>query len=227
MKRQDRSRDTRMRAAAAAKALFLERPYREVTIGKIAAEIGRAQPTLYRYWPDKASLWREVMGCAPPLEGGDFQSMRRLAQARAELLEEVRSRLDEAERATLPAEIEVLLRKAIEVLTERPAPDEQEADARGPRAGRGPAAATLRRRGAPILRAADRAIGQAIRTRRRALGFTLADTGAALGISKNQVARYELGEAPLPAALAPGLAAMLGCSLDALLSAASPSDKGP
>jgi len=227
MKRQDRSRDTRMSAAAAARALFLERPYREVTIAMIAAASGRAQPTLYRYWPDKASLWREVMGCAPPLEGGGFQSMRRLAQARVELLEEVRSQLGEAKQVTLPAEIEGLLRKTIEVLNERSAPDENDLESRRSRPGYGFAATTLRRRGAAILRPADHAIGQSIRARRRALGFTIADIGAALGISKNQAARYELGEAPLPAALAPGLAAMLGCSLEALLGAASPSEKGP
>lgn len=219
MKRHDQSRDTRARAMAAARALFEVHPYRDVTIRQIAAKVGRAQPTLYRYWPDKAALWREVMGCHPPANGEDLTSMRRHGQAREDLLEEVRALLGEARRPPLPADVEGVLRRAIDVLNQRSGEGEQ-ASAPKPMEERAMrTSASRRRRGAPILRASDELIGQRLRAQRRALGFTQADIAAALGVSTSQAARYELGEAPLPASLVANLAAMLGCSLETLIGA--------
>jgi len=68
--RQARSDATRERLMAVARQLFAQRPFHEVSVREIAIEAGRAPSSVFRYWPDKADLWRAVMGSepAPPME---------------------------------------------------------------------------------------------------------------------------------------------------------------
>ena len=50
---------------AAARELFAQRAFHEVSVRQIAIKAGRAPSSVFRYWPDKAELWRAVMGCEP------------------------------------------------------------------------------------------------------------------------------------------------------------------
>ncbi len=58
----------------------------------------------------------------------------------------------------------------------------------------------------------DAQIGEAIRVRRKGLGFTQADIADQVGISKQQFQKYEAGDSRLSAALLFRIAIVLGCS---------------
>ena len=69
--RQARSDATRERLMAVARELFAHSAFHEVSVRQIAVAAGRAPSSVFRYWPDKADLWRAVMGsepAPPPME---------------------------------------------------------------------------------------------------------------------------------------------------------------
>jgi transcriptional regulator with XRE-family HTH domain len=63
----------------------------------------------------------------------------------------------------------------------------------------------------------DRRIGRRVKLRRRALGMTQKTLGAALGVSFQQIQKYERGANRLPASSLVQIGAALGCPASALL----------
>ncbi|MFM2149075.1 MAG: hypothetical protein RLZZ187_1381 [Pseudomonadota bacterium] len=66
-------------------------------------------------------------------------------------------------------------------------------------------------------RALDRAIGTRLRARRKALGLSLDALATQLGISYQQVQKYERGENRIGAGRLPHIARVLGCSVEDLV----------
>lgn len=71
-----RSQRARRAVLEAARALFEERGYAAATVEAIAARSGVAKTTIYRWWPNRASLLVDVLVeeaavAAPPPEGRD------------------------------------------------------------------------------------------------------------------------------------------------------------
>ncbi len=64
----------------------------------------------------------------------------------------------------------------------------------------------------PLAAAADRHVGRRIRERRVQRGLSLAEAAQALGLSPQQVRKYEAGVNGIPAARLPEIAALLGVS---------------
>lgn len=55
------SQDRRTRILRAAAALFIERGYAGVSMGDVLAEVGGSKATLYRYFADKADLFKSAV----------------------------------------------------------------------------------------------------------------------------------------------------------------------
>jgi len=68
----------------------------------------------------------------------------------------------------------------------------------------------------------DRAVGQRIRTLRRAAGMTLSDLGEAVGVSGVQFQRYETGASRVAASRLLAICDALGVQLDTLIEEAVP-----
>ena len=62
--------------------------------------------------------------------------------------------------------------------------------------------------------------------RRKRAGFTQQSFADALGIERARYANYEIGKAWPPASLLPGIAALLGCSIDDLYVPVAESEAG-
>lgn len=74
---------TRDRILTAARALFTERTYADVTLRDVCRASGVSLGGLHGHVSDKADLWRAAMGCEPPLDGD-------LVRAAAEILDMLR-----------------------------------------------------------------------------------------------------------------------------------------
>lgn len=59
---------TRQKAIEAARRLFGAKPYAQVTIRELAREMAMSTGAVFANFSDKAELWREAMGCEPPLD---------------------------------------------------------------------------------------------------------------------------------------------------------------
>lgn len=70
---------------------------------------------------------------------------------------------------------------------------------------------------ARAARALDRAIGTRLRARRKALGLSLDALATELGVSYQQVQKYERGENRIGAGRLPHIARVLGCSVEDLV----------
>ena len=225
--RQARYVETRRRFVEAARELFGAHRYEEVTIRLIAERVGRAPSLIFIYWPDKASIWREVMGCEPP---GD-NSERRVEQAKLRRFELALPRLSE-----LVDEIDAGLGRAdlrasiIHILSlfdddDGSEPASLASTGAGPRnrphdedlpqpishlnqppeskvAGANPAAK----------------MGARIRARRISLGLPLSVLSHLLNVSIQQVSRYERGTSRVPSTALVLIARELRCSPLELLS---------
>jgi len=77
-------------------------------------------------------------------------------------------------------------------------------------------------RSSSISNSLDVLIGAAIRARRNDLGWSQADLASRIGVTYQQVQKYETGANRVAATTLAGIAAGLGCSLSALV----PSDTG-
>jgi len=72
----------------------------------------------------------------------------------------------------------------------------------------------------------DRAVGQRIRSLRRAAGMTLSDLGEAVGVSGVQFQRYETGASRLAASRLLAICDALGVPIDTLIEEAVPARAG-
>ena len=72
----------------------------------------------------------------------------------------------------------------------------------------------------------DRAVGQRIRSLRRAAGMTLSDLGEAVGVSGVQFQRYETGASRLAASRLLAICDALGVSIDTQIEEAVPARAG-
>lgn len=78
-KRQLAKAATRRKLHEAARFLFLNLGFSEVTTRGIAARMGMSLGALFRQVPDKAALWREVMGVPVPTDRTEEEAMLLLA----------------------------------------------------------------------------------------------------------------------------------------------------
>jgi AcrR family transcriptional regulator len=217
--RQARSVETRRRFAQAARDLFMVHRYEDVTTNLISKRAGRAASLLYIYWPDKASIWSEVMGCAPPGDTldrrADQERARRHEEAvlrLADLLKEVDGGLVEGDlRAAIKGVIALLKSEdspAVRQLTPVGRKDPGYAQVDGPGQLNGePIAPDLGRRDALAVE-----IGARIRARRVQLGLLQSDLSRPLRVSMQQVHRYELGKTPVSSTALVRIAHELRCS---------------
>lgn len=88
------------------------------------------------------------------------------------------------------------------------------------------AAAVVGGRPPSLAAAVDRHVGQRLRERRIQLGLSLAQLAAALGVSTQQVRKYEAGCNGLPASRLADLAAVLGVEMGWLFEGLSPEGDG-
>jgi transcriptional regulator with XRE-family HTH domain len=72
----------------------------------------------------------------------------------------------------------------------------------------------------------DRAVGQRIRSLRRAAGMTLSELGEAVGVSGVQFQRYETGASRVAASRLLAICEVLGVALDTLIEEAVPARAG-
>lgn len=89
--RQVSMRQTRERILLAARRVFEASPYETATTRLIAGEAGMSTAALFKHFSDKARLWREAMGCEPPVDSpaartapGVVEALRRLLTFRPE-----------------------------------------------------------------------------------------------------------------------------------------------
>lgn len=234
--RQARYVETRRRFVEAARELFGAHRYEEVTIRLIAERVGRAPSLIFIYWPDKASIWREVMGCEPP---GDT-SERRLEQAKLRQFELALPRLFELVdqidaglgRADLRATVIQILSLFDEDGGSEPAPLASLGAGRRnppPQEDRPQSISNLDRSVDPQIVGANLAasIGARIRARRLALELPLSALSQVLNVSIQQISRYERGASRVPSAALVVIARELRCSPLELLCDDSSSFQNP
>jgi AcrR family transcriptional regulator len=75
---------THDKIATTVRRMFTERSYEAVTIRNLAHAVGMSTGAVFNSWPDKAAMWREVMGCEPPVDDG----LTRVRHSMLELLDE-------------------------------------------------------------------------------------------------------------------------------------------
>ena len=225
--RQARYVETRRRFVEAARELFGAHRYEEVTIRLIAERVGRAPSLIFIYWPDKASIWREVMGCEPP---GDTLE-RRIEQAKLrrlelalpslfELVDEIDAGLGRADlRATV---IQILSLFDDDGGSEPAALASTGAGPRNPPQDEDlpQAVSNLAKPPEPQLAGANPAakMGARIRARRLSLGLPLSVLSHLLNVSVQQISRYERGSSRVPSTALVLIARELRCSPLELLS---------
>ncbi len=69
------NRDTRRRVLQAARGLFMQRGYADVSVGEVAVAVGVTKPTLYYHFGDKEGLYAEVICDVLIKVGGYIQSV--------------------------------------------------------------------------------------------------------------------------------------------------------
>ena len=69
----------------------------------------------------------------------------------------------------------------------------------------------------PFVSADDVALGKAIRARRLKIAMPMREVAAAVGVSQQQIAKYEGGINRVPATRMPKIACALGCSVADLM----------
>ena len=217
--RQARSVETRRQFAQAARDLFMAHRYEDVTTNLISKRAGRAASLLYIYWPDKASIWRDVMGTDPPVDSLDRredQERARRQEVAALRLAELLNQLDgglagddlrsalEGVLALLKTDGRDAVRSLVpvegKVFAGTPSEEHVELNEEG-------VAALVDRRDVLAVE-----MGARIRARRVHLGLLQSDLSKALRVSMQQVHRYELGKAPVPSTALVRIARALRCS---------------
>lgn len=77
---------TRQKLIEGAARMFADTPYAQVTIRKLAAEIGMSTGAVFANFDGKADLWRAAMGSEPPLDGPALRAAPDMLQALLQLL---------------------------------------------------------------------------------------------------------------------------------------------
>lgn len=75
---------------AQAREMFVNQPYADVSLRKIASAAGFSTGSIYKSFRSKGDLWREAMGCEPP---GDTPLTRRASELERTLRQLVHLRL--------------------------------------------------------------------------------------------------------------------------------------
>ena len=89
---------TREALARSARQFLSANPYETVTMKAVAACAGRSQSAIYRYWSNKADLWRDVMGCEPPLDSAQARQASMVLAGHEDLIRDLTSLLDAIDR---------------------------------------------------------------------------------------------------------------------------------
>lgn len=205
--RQARSARTRAKLAASARELFVANAYEMVTTQMVAARVGCSASVIYNYWHDKASLWRDVMGCEPPIDSALVRQASKLVVGHEKLISDFSDLLVAIEsgqpKAQLRAKVQAML-------------DEQSEAFRFPVEGPARVAKSAPDTSNEPYESAA-AIGARLRAIRLERGVPQVELARVLGVSVQQVSRYERALSQIPAASIGKLAARLGCTVQELV----------
>lgn len=224
---QARSAVTRARLAKVAREHFQARSYAQASLREIARAAGKSQSSIFRYWPDKASMWREVMGCEPPIDGIDAVAMGVLLAAQDQTRAGLNMVLCELHAGRPIGVFEAQLRALIDLQTLAAAkarPNGYESVSQPQRSDLEMASTD----GSPeeddpthndqrAISPIEARLGARIRELRIKEGLTLVTLGHRLSMSFGHLGKYELGRSRVPATMIPKIAQALNCSVVDLL----------
>jgi AcrR family transcriptional regulator len=201
---------TREALARSARQFLSANAYETVTLEAVAACAGHSSRSIYRYWPNKADLWRDVMGCEPPLDSAQARQASMVLAGHEDLIRDLTSLLDAIDRGDPKAQLITKVREMLEAQT-APSSGPSPISARAPQAD---SDATV----APSQLATS--IGARLRALRLERDIPQLELAKLLGVSIQQVTRYERALSQIPAASLAKLAGRLGCTVQELVEGA-------
>ena len=209
--KQARSARTRAKLAFSARELFAAEAYDAVSPRRVATLAGHSPSTIYNYWRDKAALWRDVMGCEPPVDSALARRASKLIVGHDKLMSDLGDLLEAIESGHPKAQLSARVRTMLQ----------EQSDAVQSPVG-GPTFATPIDAD-PEIEPTQMAvsIGAKLRAIRLERGLSQVELSKVLGVTIQQVSRYERAKSHIPAGSIVKLAGRLGCSVQELVEGTS------